>query len=314
MQPIAAAAIRRMSRRVMGKMTEDILHHDDGAVDDDAEVDRADRQQVGGVAAQHGDDDRKEQGDGNCRGHDQRAAQVPQEDPLNEKDQRNAEQHIVHHRAHGDRNKVAAVVVRLDPDARRQAAVIVDALDGCAHARHHVHRPFQLLHQDDAEEDVVLVVAGGDPQPRRKADLVVRDVGQHNRQSALLAHHDIVDVADRSEHADAAHVDRLLADGDRPAADVGVAGGNRVDDLRQGQSVGPHPVEIDLDLVFLGLSAERRNVGNARNDAQFALDHPILNGLELDQVHAGRTFELVAQDFTDAAGRRYYRRYCRQAA
>ena len=29
-------------------MAEDVLHHDDGGVDDDAEIDRADRQQVGG--------------------------------------------------------------------------------------------------------------------------------------------------------------------------------------------------------------------------------------------------------------------------
>ena len=49
-QAIAATAIRRMSRRVMRKVTENILHHDDGAVDDDAEVNRADRQQVGEVA------------------------------------------------------------------------------------------------------------------------------------------------------------------------------------------------------------------------------------------------------------------------
>ena len=29
---------------VVGKMAEDVLHHNDGAVDDDAEIDRADRQ------------------------------------------------------------------------------------------------------------------------------------------------------------------------------------------------------------------------------------------------------------------------------
>ena len=35
--------------RVMREMAEDVLHHDHGAVDDDAEIDRADRQQVGGI-------------------------------------------------------------------------------------------------------------------------------------------------------------------------------------------------------------------------------------------------------------------------
>ena len=134
------------------------------------------------------------------------------------------------------------------------------------------------------------------------------DVRQNDRQAALLAHHDVVDVADRAEHADAAHIDRLFADRDGAAADIGVAGGNRVDDLRQGEAVGPHAIEVDLGLVFLGFAAQRRDVGDARHDAQFAFDHPVLQRLELDQVHARRTLELVAQDFADAAGRRNDRR------
>ena len=150
---------------------------------------------------------------------------------MNEEDQRDTEQHIVHHRTHGDRNEVASIVIGLDPDPRRQAAVVVDARDGCADARHDVHRPLELLHQDDAEKNVVLVVAGGNPKPRGIANLVACDVGQHDGQSALLAHHDIVDVADRAQHADAAHIDRLFTDRDRPAADIGIAGGDRIDDL-----------------------------------------------------------------------------------
>ena len=42
---------------VMREMAEDVLHHDHGRIDDDAEIDGADRQQVGGFAAQHRDDD-----------------------------------------------------------------------------------------------------------------------------------------------------------------------------------------------------------------------------------------------------------------
>ena len=53
---------RAVSRRhVVREMAEDVLHHDDGGIDDDAEVDRADRQQIGGFSAQHRDDDGEEQ-------------------------------------------------------------------------------------------------------------------------------------------------------------------------------------------------------------------------------------------------------------
>ena len=42
-------AVGWLTRRVMREMAEDVLHHDDGAVDDDAEIDGADRQQIGGI-------------------------------------------------------------------------------------------------------------------------------------------------------------------------------------------------------------------------------------------------------------------------
>ncbi len=138
----------------------------------------------------------------------------------------------MHHRANGDGDQIAAVVIRLDLDAWRQAAVIIDAIDSGSHTRHNIHGPLKLLHQHDAEQDVVLVVAAGDPQSRRVANLVVCDIGQDDRKPALVAHDDIADVADGSKRADAAHIDRLFANRDRAAADIGVAGRNCVDDLR----------------------------------------------------------------------------------
>ncbi len=42
----------------------------------------------------------------------------------------------------------------------------------------------------------VLIVAAGDAQAWREADLIVRDIRQNHRQAALLADHDVVNVAD----------------------------------------------------------------------------------------------------------------------
>src|SRR6185369_13737879 len=267
-QPVAHAGVFiRMARRMMGEVAEDVLHHDHGAVDDNAEIDGADRQQVGGVAAHHRNQHGEEQRHGNSRGHNQRAAQVAEEYPLDHEDQRDAEQHVVHHRAHGDGDEIAAIVERVDLDARRQAAVGVDTLDGLAHARYHIHGALELLHQHDAEDDVVFVVARGDAEARREADLDAGDVGQDHRQAALLAEHDVADVGERAEYADAAYVYRLLAHRDGAAAHVGVAGGDRLDDLRQRQPVGAHAIQIDFGLIFLGLAAEHGNVGHARHDA-----------------------------------------------
>ena len=71
--------------------------------------------------------------------------------------------------------------------------------------------------------------------------------------------------------------------------------------------IGPHPVEVDLGLEFLGLAAQHQHVGDAGHEPQPALDHPVLQGAKLDQVHAGRAGELIAEDFADRAGRRDHR-------
>jgi len=72
----AAGLVDARPPRVMRQMPEDILHHDDGGVDDDAEVDGADRQQIGGFAAQDRDEHGQQQRHRNRRRDDQGAAQV----------------------------------------------------------------------------------------------------------------------------------------------------------------------------------------------------------------------------------------------
>ena len=75
-----------------------------------------------------------------------------------------------------------------------------------------------------------------------------------------------------------------------------------------------HLVEIDLDLVLPGVAAHHGNVGDTGHDAQLALDHPVLDRLQLHHVHAWRTGELVAEDFADTAGRRDHRLHAWAAA
>ena len=271
-------------------------------VDDDAEIDRSDRKQVGGFSPQHRDDDGQQQCYRDGRRYDYRAAQIAEEKPLDQEDQRDAEEHIMQHRTHRDGDEVAAVIERFDLHAARQAAVAVNLLDRRAHAGHDIHGPFELLHQDDAEDDVGLVVTSGDAEPRRVSDLHLGHVREQHRHARLLRHHDVANILKRPHDAEAAYVDRLLADRDGTTAHIGVAVRDRGHDLRQRQAVGHHLVEVDLGLEFLGFAAEHGDVGHAGHDPQLALDHPVLQRLQLDQIHVGRTFELISEDFADAAG------------
>ncbi len=102
---MALHAEQRLVRHVLGfrhrcrlrQAPEDRLHHDDGGIDDQAEIDGADRQQVCRLAAQHQDDHGEEQRERNGGADDQRAAEIAEEDPLQQHDQQNADHHVVQH-------------------------------------------------------------------------------------------------------------------------------------------------------------------------------------------------------------------------
>src|SRR5258707_12591147 len=161
---------------MVGNLAEDIFHHDHGPVDDNAEIDGADRQQVGGLPPHYRDHHSQEQRHRYSRRDDQRAAQIAEKHPLDQEDQGDAEQQIVQHRLHRDRDEVAAIIERHDLDTGRQRSVRIDPLDRYAHALDHLHGAFELLHQHDAGDDVGLVVTAGETEPGCEADLDFGDI------------------------------------------------------------------------------------------------------------------------------------------
>src|SRR3974390_1745755 len=116
----------------------DILHHDHRGIDDDAEVNGAERQQVGILPAQYQDDDREEQRKGNVDADDDGAAQIAQKQPLNKEDQQAAEDQVVQHRVRGHADQRAAIVKRDDFYAGGQAAVRIEFRDLGLHLRNDV--------------------------------------------------------------------------------------------------------------------------------------------------------------------------------
>src|SRR5262249_60478799 len=53
--------------RAFGKVAKDVFHHDDSRIDDEAEVDGANRKEIGGFSPQDQDADSKEEGEWNRR-------------------------------------------------------------------------------------------------------------------------------------------------------------------------------------------------------------------------------------------------------
>ena len=119
-----------------------------------------------------------------------------------------------------------------------------------------------------------------------------------------MRHHRVVEVFDRTDEADAAHHRGLRADIDGVAADIDVGVVDRLHHLRQRQAVGDQLVEIDLQFVGLGLAAPAHDVDHARHGTEAALQHPVLQRLEIEHAVVRRSLEAVAKNFADRADRR----------
>ena len=106
----------------MPELPEYPLHHDDRRVDDQAEIDGSDGQQVGGFSAQNHDDDGKKQRERDRCADDQGASKIAEKHPLQCEDQQNAEQHVVQDSMGGRVDQILTVIDALDSNARRQDA------------------------------------------------------------------------------------------------------------------------------------------------------------------------------------------------
>ncbi len=283
---------------------EDRLHHDHGGVHDQSEIDGADRQQVGGFAAQHQNDHGKEQRERNRGADDQRAAEIAEENPLQQHDQQDADHHVVQHGRGRDVDQILAVVDALDPHARRQDAGIVDRCHQLLDAQDRRRTLLAAAHQHDALHDIVVLIEAGDAEPRFLADRDGRDVLDQNRIAAALRHHGVGEVVDRPDQPDAADHRRLRADVDGIAADIDVGIADGLQQLRQRQAVGDQLVEVDLQLVGLGLAAPAGDIDHARHGAEAALQNPVLQRLEVEHAVIRRSDQPVAVDFADRAERR----------
>ena len=116
-----------------------------------------------------------------------------------------------------------AVVIGDDLDARRQGPVAVHLVDFGLDARQHVVGVLRPVHDHDRGDDVVVVVAAGDAEPRHVADIDAGHILHLNRDAVHLGQDDVLDVVDLVslseivgaavvDQSDAADVHRLLAD------------------------------------------------------------------------------------------------------
>ncbi len=180
---------------------------------------------------------------------------------------------------------------------------VVQPIDLALDPAERLERVAVFPHQHDAGHDLVAIVHADDTQTGRIADTHVGDIGHRDRRAFVRGQHDVANVVERMDEADAANVEGLLADREIIPACVGV----RVRD-RAGQSCERHLVigqllRIYVDLVLFRQPAKTADIDHTRNCLELLLKHPVLDLLLLEQVVIG-TLHRVAVNFTDRILRR----------
>ena len=92
------------------EFTVNVLHHDDGAVDDDAEINGSDGEQIGGIAAGVQENKREQERQRNGERRNQGGAHAAQEEDEDDQHQQHSAHEIAFHRVGGDADQVAAIV------------------------------------------------------------------------------------------------------------------------------------------------------------------------------------------------------------
>ena len=286
---------------------DDVFHHHHRAINDEAEVNRAQAHQVAGDAEPHHAGHGQQHGERNGERNDDRRAPVAQQREEDDDHQQRALDEVRLDGADGGVDEVGAVVERFDADAGRELGLDFRKLvaDGAG------HEAAVLAHEHDgrAHERLVAVVraragakAGADADGGDIADEYRLDAGT----KAQGQHGDLVHLRDARVGADD---DLLAAQFHQAAADVARVLGNLLRDFREAQADAQEPRRVGRDDDLLVVAAADVDLREAGGVPQERFDLVVVDELERAQlVHArgrlvrGRVRELdgVVVDFPEA--------------
>src|ERR1017187_7928700 len=284
----------------------DVLHHHDRAVDDDAEIDCTDGEQIGGAIVGMQGDEGKQKGKRNGERDNDGCAKTDQEENQNDQHQDHAAEEVAFHRICGERDQFTPVVKRVDFDVLRKD-VAIQFIGLSFHALENVLRLLAAEHENHALNRIVVLLISELPEPRRIANHDIANVLDANRHAIAAADDDVPDVAGVAHQSDAAHIIKLSALRVESTARIGIIGAQRRHHLRNRQVISINPRGIEQHLVLHGGAAETRIVGNTGNGAVRAFDHPIFDSLQFLRTAIG-TFQHVAIDQAAGTKQRSHRR------
>jgi hypothetical protein len=207
---------------------------------------------------------------------------VQQEHDTDQRDHDALLEQRVLERVDGGVDQVGTVVDWDDLERFRQAAG--DLLEALLDVLDDVERICAEALQHDAAGDFALTVQFGDTAAFVGAEFDPGDVPQQDRRTVIRLQHDVAEIVDALDVAPAADDVFELRQFDGAAADVGVAGADRVAHLLHGDAEIAHALRIEDDVVLLDEAADAGHFGDAFGLRQRELQVPVLDGPRVSQV------------------------------
>ena len=274
--------------------SQDRLGHHDRPVDDDAEIDRAERQQIGGDVRQVHQDERDQHGERDGEADDHRRARTAEKQHEDDDDEADALEDGVRDLVDRRVDEVGAVDIGNDPHVVALEPLVelgdlgVDAVD-------HPRRVLATQQQHRSLDRIVLAVVAENAVALLVGELEAAEIAEQHGIAVLLGDHDGAEIVERLHQADAAHDVAEIAPRDDAAAGAGVVVVDRGLDVGERQ-VEPHELlRVELELELGGEAAEIRDVGDAGHLLERGNDRPELNLGQIAQT-LGVGFERVIVD------------------
>ena len=291
-------------------MAHDIFDHDHRAIDHHAEIERAQRQQIGRNIFQAQADRSEEQREGNGQGDDERAAQIAEEQKQNHGNENYSFGEVVQHGVSGEAHQIAAIQERNYFYAGRQD-VIVQFFDLGVNSGQRFVGIGAFAQEHDAFHHIGIVNNHAVGAVNGFADLAQADFGalhhrrnipDGQRRAVFGGEHGLLDVLDVVEQAHRADVDLLQAGLDEAAAGVGVVGSELLLDLGEAEAVSDELLGIDLHLILAGGAAKAGNIDHVGDGFKLFFELPIFDGFQFHQVVLGvGAAQGVPEDLADRA-------------
>ena len=261
-----------------GKPAQTVLNDDDRAIDDQAEIERAQAHQVSRYAEDVHPDAGHQERDWNDQHGDQRGANIAQQEEQRDRHQQRALEEVSLDRGDGGVDEFRTVERRGDLHADRKG--LLDGLQLFADRLGDGPAVLPDQHQGRTDHHLVAVNAG-----RAGSQLTANSDRGHvlnpDRNPAPCRDHSVGDLVDRADAGVGPNQIGLAAPFQEVGADREIGRFQSLGQLGERYAVGAELHQIGFNQIVLLESADRVDPGHAGYGPQLWTDDPVLNGPQI---------------------------------